>query len=169
MPNSENEIEVYCPECKKLFSSEKEMLEHHNQEHEKIDEKNETDSFDVEVWEFPSKYLGGHVSYGEESNGILLLYSDPKNKIVFESSETTFEIPFSKIKNVKIVSEKELKALRIFMVGLLAFAWKKKHKLFLISYEDELGDIQTLIFDPDWIEDLSSTLYQLRLKVKKKK
>jgi uncharacterized C2H2 Zn-finger protein len=33
MPASDSEIEVYCPECGKLFKKEIEMLEHHSIEH----------------------------------------------------------------------------------------------------------------------------------------
>jgi hypothetical protein len=155
-------IEVYCPDCGKLFKSEKEMLEHYNTEHMPK----------VKVYpdvEIQAKYMGGHSGFTNQSEGYLRLYLEPHNRVVFTSHEFLFRIPVNKIKSTKVATEKELSALRIFLVGLIAFGWKKERKMFLISFEDELGDIQSAVFEhSDNIDYFARELYNLRVRMKNK-
>ena len=59
---------------------------------------------------YRAMYLGGYSAFS--SNGIkgsLLIYSKPLFKIHFESKKVDFEVPFSSLKEFKLVTERMLK------------------------------------------------------------
>lgn len=117
-----------------------------------------------EFWKYDAKYLGGHAAFAKDTNGKLYLYPEPENKVVFESKKVNIEIPFSRIKDSKILTEKEVRARRVLMTGLIGLAWKKKHKMLVIDFEDALGGTQSPVFEPNKVEEVSSNLYNLRLR-----
>ena len=149
-----------CPDCGKTFQTWSDLSKH-MEEHK---EKAALPTTPVAIGKYKAKYFGGHVAFVKETDGVLHLYSEPESKIVFTSNTATFEIPFGKIKDSKIATEKELSLLRIALMGLAGLALKKKTKFLVITYEDAIGGIQNPVFKPDLIEEFSSDLYRLRLK-----
>ena len=116
------------------------------------------------LWKFDTKYLGGHAGFPKETDGKLYLFSEPEDKVVFESKKVNMEIPFNLIRDSKIVTEKEIRARRVLLTGIIGLAWKKKHKMLVIDFEDTLGGTQSPVFESGKIDEISTTLYNLRLK-----
>jgi len=74
-------------------------------------------------------------------------------KIAFEPEEVYFkdkklEIEVSKICDVRFASQREIEALRVFMLGaVLGALLKKQHNFLLIDYKGENGLIEHLVFE----------------------
>jgi hypothetical protein len=118
-----------------------------------------------ECIEYDVTYLS---HYGNEIKGKLLLFSD---KVVFEPTEEEetekIEIPVPKIKDARLATEKDISALRVFLLGpTLGVFLKKKHELLIIDCEDELGIIKHLTFEGDGMEEAVEDLYDIRRKEK---
>jgi uncharacterized C2H2 Zn-finger protein len=73
-----DDLEVYCPECGKLFKGEGKMLRHIEKDHvsKKKDGK-------VIILSLDARYLGGHSSFPNETNGNLSLCGEPISKVTF--------------------------------------------------------------------------------------
>jgi hypothetical protein len=119
-------------------------------------------------WKYDAKYLGGHAAFPKETDGKLYLYPEPENKVVFESKKINMEIPFGILKDSKILTEKEIRARRVLLTGIIGLAWKKKHKMLVIDFEDKLGGTQSPVFESGKIDEISTSLYNLRLKAQSK-
>jgi hypothetical protein len=115
-----------------------------------------------ECIEYDVKYL-----WHCEIKGKLLLFLD---KVVFEPNEEEeeeIEIPVSKIKDARLATEKDISALRVFLLGpVWGVFFKKEHKLLIIDVEDELGIIKHLAFEGDGMEEAVEDLYDIRRKEK---
>jgi hypothetical protein len=90
-----------------------------------------------------------------------------KDKVVFETygeHEGRLDIPIEKVRDVRFATEKDISALRVWLVGpVLGAFWKKKHYILLIDFEDEFGIIQHLAFEGrSDIENAESELYDMR-------
>ena len=59
-----------------------------------------------EVLQVDSRYLGVHPMYAKQTSRVLSLYSDPENKVVFESEPFSFEIPINIIQKSVLQKEK---------------------------------------------------------------
>lgn len=116
------------------------------------------------MWKYDAKYIGGHAAYPKDTDGKLYLYAQPENKVVFESKKVNMDIPLSIITESKILTEKEIRARRVLLTGLIGLAWKKKHKMLVIDFKDQLGSTQSPVFESGKIDDISTSLYNLRLK-----
>ena len=116
-------------------------------------------------WKYDTKYLGGHAAFAKEAKGKLYLYPEPEYKVVFESKKVNMQIPLNLIRDSKILTEKEMRARRVLLTGLIGLAWKKKHKMLVIDFEDKLGNIQSPVFEPHKVDEVSSRLYDLRLEL----
>ena len=72
-------------------------------------------------------------------------------KVVFETygeHEGIIEISVAKVKDVRFATEKDINALRVWLVGpVLGAFWKKKHNILLIDFEDDFGILQHLAFE----------------------
>jgi len=106
--------------------------------------------------------------YGNKIEGKLLLFSD---KVVFEPTEEEeaekIEIPLPKIKDARLATEKDISALRVFLLGpVWGVFFKREHKLLIIDVEDELGIIKHLPFEGDGMEEAVEGLYEMRRKEK---
>ncbi|WXG39854.1 MAG: hypothetical protein WED07_03355 [Candidatus Freyarchaeum deiterrae] len=121
-----------------------------------------------QAWTYNAKYLGGHAAFAKDAVGILYLYPGPDFKVVFESKTVNIQIPLSSVTDSKIVTEKELSAARVFLVGILAFAWKKKNRMLLVEFKDNLGSTQTPVFEPQKVDEVASKLYEMRQQLKMK-
>lgn len=122
-----------------------------------------------QFWKYDAKYLGGHAAFAKDTKGKFYLYPAPNYKVVFESKKVNIEIPVGLIKDSKIVTEKEIRARRVLLTGLIGLAWKKKHKMLIIDFEDGLGGVQSPVFEVDKIEDVAGKLYNMRLEFHSKK
>jgi hypothetical protein len=60
------------------------------------------------------------------------------------------------------MSQDKLTAARLLLVGLFAFAWKKKQMFMVLTYEDDLGLVQNPVFhiEKDKINEVQPTIYQ---------
>ena len=90
-----------------------------------------------------------------------------ENKVVFETygeHEGRLEIPVAKIKDVRFATEKDISALRVWLVGaVFGTLWKKEHKILLIDFEDEFGLVQHLTFEgKNDFENAEQELYDIR-------
>jgi hypothetical protein len=116
------------------------------------------------VIEYSMKYLGQY-----EAKGMLLLYPD---KVVFspeEDYDEKIEIPISKIVDVRFATEKDISALRVWLVGpVLGTLWKKHHKMLTIDVADEFGIIQHFVFEGEGVEEIVDELYDIRKRRKMK-
>ena len=118
--------------------------------------------------EYRVTYLGGNIKYPFEQEGTLTLTS---KIVLFESPDSDLipmKIPIDKIEDAKIVTEKEISALRVFLIGpVLGTLFKKTNKAFEIDFRDSHGILQHPIFqfkdlDDFGIEDLETVLYYYR-------
>ena len=87
---------------------------------------------------------------------------------MFESKKINMEIPFGMLKDSKILTEKEIRARRVLLTGIIGLAWKKKHKMLVIDFQDNLGGTQSPVFESGKIDEISTNLYNLRLKAQSK-
>ena len=107
-------------------------------------------------------------NYGNSTKGKLMLFSD---RVVFEPTEEDeaekIEIPVPKIRDARFATEKDISALRVFLLGpTLGVFLKKQHKLLIVDCEDELGIIKHLAFEGEWMEEAVENLYDIRRKEK---
>jgi len=121
-----------------------------------------------QFWKYDAKYLGGHAAFAKDTDGKFYLYPEPEYKVVFESKKVNMEIPLTIVKDSKILTEKEIRARRVLLTGLIGLAWKKKHKMIIIDFEDKLGNIQSPVFEIDKIDEVASRIYDLRLQLQSK-
>jgi hypothetical protein len=89
------------------------------------------------------------------------------DKLVFEpdwlSHSETKEIPVAKIKDVRFATEKDISALRVWLVGpVFGTLWKETHRIILVDFEDKSGIIRHAIFKGgDNIEEAEQQLYTM--------
>jgi hypothetical protein len=115
-----------------------------------------------DVSEYDVKYLGQY-----EAKGILLLYPE---RVVFspeEDYDEKIEIPVAKIVDARFATEKDISALRVWLVGpVLGILWKKHHKMLTIDADDEFGIIQHFVFEGEGVEEIVEELYDIRKRSK---
>lgn len=106
---------------------------------------------------YKAKYLGGHSAYPNQMDVNLALNPD-----YLEIPEFPVMIPYPKITNVQSMSQDKLTAKRLLLVGIFAFAWKKKQMFMVLTYEDDLGLTQNPVFhiEKDKINEVQPSIYQ---------
>jgi len=108
---------------------------------------------------FDSKYLGGHKLYPKPLDTKVFVFSDR-----LEVEEPSLRIAYNSMSNIENADEKEISARPLFLVGLFAFAWKKKHTYTIIEYMDGFNEKQTLIFDfAGKLEEAQQLIYKSML------
>jgi hypothetical protein len=115
-------------------------------------------------YSYKAKYLGGHSAYPKNMDVNLILMPD-----YLEIPKFPVQIPYGKIKNVQGMTQEKLTAARVMLLGLLAFAAKKKKLFMVLTYEDEVGIEQSPVFDVDKIEEVQPVIYQRMLNARKSK
>jgi hypothetical protein len=90
---------------------------------------------------FPAIYLEG---LGDiRSWGGFLFISEPSFNIILDSGRE-IEIEYASIESLNILLQREITALRTFLIGPMFAAWlKKETKTLSIGFRDELNLIQT--------------------------
>lgn len=81
--------------------------------------------------EYDSKYMGGHKLYPKSSEVKVSLFAD---RIEIEALH--IRMSYTSITDVENADEKKITTKRMFLVGLYAFAWKKKDLFTIIEYID---------------------------------
>jgi hypothetical protein len=104
---------------------------------------------------FRAKYIGGYGAFPEPKDVKLQPYPD-----YLEVPELGLTIPYDQLQNVQTMTEQRLKASRIFLVGIFAFAWKKRTPYLVITFTDEVGIEQNPVFDVAAISAIQPFLYQ---------
>lgn len=110
---------------------------------------------------YKAKYLGGHSAYPKDMDVRLIL--NPDN---LEIPEFPVMVPYQKITNVQSMSQDKLTAKRLLLVGIFAFAWKKKQMFMVLTYEDDLGITQNPVFKVDKLNEVQPTIYQRMMNAK---
>jgi len=96
---------------------------------------------------FDALYIDGQGSILSATSTIFVL--DTHAHIVLGESNNIvqFEIPYADIQSLNILQEREITALRTFLVGPVLAAWlKKKTQVLAVGYRDSLGLLQTPTF-----------------------
>jgi hypothetical protein len=93
------------------------------------------------ITSFPAIYLEG---LGDvRSWGAFLFISEPSLNIILDSGRE-IEIEYTSIESLNILLQREITALRTFLIGPTFAAWlKKETKTLSIGFRDELKLIQT--------------------------
>ena len=111
---------------------------------------------------YKAKYLGGHSAFPKSMDVHLNLM--PENLVI---PEFPLEISYGKIKNVQGMTQEKLTATRLFLLGLFAFALKKKKLYMVLTYEDEVGIEHNPVFDLKKIEEVQPVIYQRMINARK--
>jgi len=100
---------------------------------------------------FEVVYVDGFANR-EMSGGVIAL-TDSSLNILFENPQTELKISYTSIESLSVNLEREITALRTFLVGPTFAAWlKKETKTLAIGFRDELKLIQTprfVLYDND--------------------
>ena len=103
--------------------------------------------------------------YSFQISGKLMLSAE---KVVFEPKEVYFkdkkiEIAVSRIKDVRFTTEKDISALRVWLLGAtLGILNPVKRNMLTIDYEGESGIIEHLIFEGKDVETALEELNEFR-------
>lgn len=85
-------------------------------------------------------YYGGHKKYGDNVDVSLVL---TKDRILIKelpgNTETRIDIPYHNVADFGLATKEQLTVTRMLLVGILAFALKKKEQYLYIKYLDSLG------------------------------
>jgi len=77
-------------------------------------------------------------------------------------------IPYENIINVQSMSQEKLSAMRLLLVGIFAFAWKKKKQFMVLTYKDDAGIEQNPVFDMKKIEEVQPAIYRKMIAARQK-
>ncbi len=119
---------------------------------------------------YKGKYLGGHSAYPKDLEIRMKLMPDFVE--IFEFPARTnkenlgIKLKYEDITNVQSLTQEKLSALRIWLVGLLALAWKEKKLYMVLSYKDRAGFEQNPVFDLNKIEEIQPAIYRKMLETK---
>lgn len=110
------------------------------------------------------KYMGGHPAYPKETTVRLNIF--PYH---LEIPDLNLELAYAKIQNIQNMTKEKLSVARIALTGLIGLAWKKKKEYMIITYEDEAGMEQNLMFDAfKWINTIQPLIYNRVVAAKSK-
>jgi hypothetical protein len=104
---------------------------------------------------FHARYIGGYGAFPEPKDVKLQPHPD-----YLEVPELGLKLPYNQLQNVQTMTEEKLKASRIFLVGIFAFAWKKRTPYLVITFNDDGGIEQNPVFDVEAISAIQPFLYQ---------
>ena len=110
-------------------------------------------------------YYGGHKKY---ENKVDISFVLTKDRILIKelpgNTETRIDIPYHKITDFGLATKEQLTVTRMLLVGIFAFALKKKEQYLYIKYSDPLGFQLNPVFGEfvgASIENVSSQMYTL--------
>lgn len=94
----------------------------------------------------PAEYLGGHAAHVKKASGNILT---DREGVVFKTvvlGKEVFTIPYKGITAIESDTATRLSIGRLLLVGIFAFAWKKKDKFLKITYKDETDFENSVVF-----------------------
>jgi hypothetical protein len=110
-------------------------------------------------------YFGGHKRYGDKADVSVVL---TKDRILLKElpghPETRIDIPYKSIADFGLANKEQLTITRMLLVGILAFALKKKEQYLYVKYNDQLAFENNPVlgeFVGAGISEVSSQLYTL--------
>jgi len=124
---------------------------------ENVEPSSNTDTYEV-------SYLGGHPSHvlGSTITGIISL-SETKLGFVRKYFEfANFEIDLVDISEISEETKESLTLGRFIMVGVLAFAFKKKENYLRITFRNGIGEMSTIIFETPKANNISQVITKKR-------
>jgi len=107
---------------------------------------------------YKAEYIGGHSLFPKKMKCTLVLAG---NGIAIP--EMGLNIPYERVNEVRVTTEKDVSILRTILFGpVIGLLWKKKKQMLLLSYTDENGLTQNLVFDvkKKKAEEAAMTIYQ---------
>lgn len=112
--------------------------------------------------EYEVKFLGHY-----EAKGTLSLHPDTVTFLPEMDYLGKIEIPVAKITDARFATEKDISALRVWLVGpVLGTLWKQYHTMLTIDAEDEFGILQHFVFEGKRVEEIMDELYEIRKRKK---
>lgn len=105
---------------------------------------------------YKAEYIGGHALFPKKMKCTLVVTGAG-----ITVPEMGLTIPYDRINKVQVVTEKEVSALRVALLGIIGAFWKKKKKMLLISYTDETGVTHDMLFDvKKKADEAAAVIYQ---------
>jgi len=118
----------------------------------------------------PMDYMGGHTDYKKRAVGYILLNPDG---LAYKTSEGSLNkmdipIPIESFKGIEIRTGKEISLLRWFLIGAWSILFKKKTEYLVVTYEEQSGMLQHMVFDfhnqRKMVDELISSVSYLKRK-----
>jgi len=115
------------------------------------------------LYSYKAKYMGGHSAYPKEMDVSLILKPE-----TLDIPEFPATVAYPAITNVQSMGQDKLTAKRLLLVGIFAFAWKKKEQFMVLTYKDELGMTQNPVFRvaKGKINEVQPAIYQRMMNAK---
>lgn len=157
----------YCGRCDKMFlPSEQDPSRLEEVEPKRREARNLTAEQKRRLLkQYDAVYIDGFVDMGMDTATISVL-SDLVH-IFFENHHYELSLPYSAIDLLTLTQEREITALRTFLIGpLLAAAFKKRTRVITIGWRDELGLLHLPSFkmaEDEYVGDCYATIWK-RLK-----
>lgn len=112
---------------------------------------------------FLADYIGGYAAYPEPKVVRILTYP---NRL--EVRELGLTIPYNQLQNVQTMTKESLTAGRMLLVGIYAFALKKRTNYLVITFNDVVGIEQSPAFDLfGKISEIQPLLYEQMVNARK--
>ena len=107
---------------------------------------------------YKAEYIGGHSLFPKKMKCTLVLAGN-----AISIPEMGLNIPYDRVNEVRVTTEKDVSILRTILFGpVIGLLWKKKKNMLFLSYTDESGLIQNMVFDvkKKKTEEVAMSIYQ---------
>jgi len=107
---------------------------------------------------YRAEYVGGHSLFPKKMKCTLILAGD-----AISIPEMGLNIPYDRVNEVRVTTEKDISVLRTILFGpVIGLLWKKKKNMLFLSYTDESGLVQNMVFDvkKKKAEEAAMSIYQ---------
>ena len=107
---------------------------------------------------YKAEYIGGHSLFPKKMKCTLVLAGN-----AISIPEMGLNIPYDRVNEVRVTTEKDISILRTILFGpVIGLLWKKKKNMLFLSYTDESGLIQNMVFDvkKKKTEEAAMSIYQ---------
>jgi len=123
------------------------------------------------IKQYDAVYIDGFIDMNMDTATISVL-SD-SIQIFFENHHYEMSLPYGAIELLTLTQEREITALRTFLIGpLLAAAFKKRTRVITIGWRDELGLLHLPSFkmaEDEYVGDCYTTIWKRLKELKEKK
>ena len=127
--------------------------------------------------EFQGEYLGGHTRFQSQNNIVMLLqsteisiYTAHAFSQVVSLRQPFLIIPYDNIVGIQKTTSDKIDTLRVLAVGVVGgLLWRKKELFLSLSFMDDIGINQTLIFKMKDVDEAQWKIYDKVAQTKKNK